>query len=395
MCKKVLSVFLAAVFMMASMSMASFVLAESEEDIINSIPIVEYQSTPLKSGEGTDYDSAKIISVAKKELVTENETEIRKLINENRVIFFKNTSVGEVGEFFKIPGFISEDDNSYVLLGTAITMFEGVYHYIECLANNAELSIDDEPDYDYDPEEDDTDTSIVKFVIDESDYDYFARYAYASAKIFEQSETKGGFPTGYSKILTSSVMVYKKSKAIAILENTTYFYDRGIGNVNGNNCRIYDYVSTCFCSPKTGSKSKVKTFDYTMGHKRFYYGGIFDATRIASQETASSVEVGLSPSVDLEGNVTVQGGITVGWSYSSDAFDATNRFGENREKSWKIKPKKPKKEDSWNIRPGIRTYVTGGHDKPDYFITLVCKFRTGFLSSATGKLNRACLSNKY
>lgn len=394
MCKKVLSVFLAAVFMMASMSMASFVLAESEEDIINSIPIVEYQSAPLKSGEGTDYDSAKIISVEKKELVTENETEIRNLINENRVIFFRDTGVGEVGEFFKIPGFISEDDSSYVLLGTAITMFEGVYHYIECLANNAELSIDDEPDYDYDPEEDDTDTSIVKFVIDESDYDYFARYAYASAKIFEQSETKGGFPTGYSKILTSSVMVYKKSKAIAILENTTYFYDRGIGKVNGNNCRIYDYVSSCFCSPKTGSGAKVKTINYTMSHIHLY-GRIFDATRIGSQGTTSSVEVSLSPSVDLEGNITIQGGIAVGWSYTSDAFDAINRFGEDDEKSWEIKPKNPLKEDSWNIRPGIRTYVTSGHNKPDYSINLVCKFKTGLCSSATGKLLRIYLSNRY
>lgn len=63
--QKVLSIFLAALFLTASMSIAPFAAAESEEDIINSIPIVEDQSAPLKSGEGTDYDSAKIISVEK------------------------------------------------------------------------------------------------------------------------------------------------------------------------------------------------------------------------------------------------------------------------------------------------------------------------------------------
>lgn len=399
MLKKTLSAFLAIVMMVSSFAILSPVFAQTEEDVINSIPIVEYVAVGNTRNGNSDYDSAKVIYVTKDKLVSENKENLKSLIKETNVIFFKDVDVGEIGEYFKVPGFTSESSDSSILLGTSVTLFDGIYHFVESTVMKAELEIEEEPDYDYEADESDTDITDSALIITEADYEYAARSAYADAKVFGYTEIKGnGFPSGFTKILTGSCVLKKKNKDIAKLAYTAYFYDLGNVNVNNSTYRLYDYITVMQCSP-IEKTLKVKFLDITLGHEKLF-GRIIDVTRIPSQGVTKDVEVSFSPEVSFDfgsGDIGISLGLGFArsWSYSSDAFTAVNRFGYDNKKQWEITPKNPLKGDSWQMEPGIRTYVTSGHPKPDFLITFTGKLRTGFLSSAKGTLSRCYLHNKY
>ena len=143
--KKLVSLFLLACTFFVCIPFG-MVFAQSEEDFIKSIPIVEFQ--PSTKNDTDCYSKSNIISVSKETALSTESSVLKSLISEDRVVFFEKMTSCEVFRLTGIDALHPTDKpTDCSLIGTSLTYQNGVPVYIELFAmdvNNGSIELMDE-----------------------------------------------------------------------------------------------------------------------------------------------------------------------------------------------------------------------------------------------------------
>ncbi|MBR5947221.1 MAG: hypothetical protein IKZ82_01060 [Clostridia bacterium] len=313
------------------------VFAQSDEDYIRSIPIVEF--VPTRNGESKDYSKAKIICVDKDVALATDASVFKSLISEDCFLFFKDMTITEVNHALNRKGVsVTSHDANSLVVGTSLTAITGrialtEHHieYVDCCENLCDACKHMHR------------VDSIEHDVSDADYEVFAREAYAAEFLY--AATRSSLPD-----CDQAIQIREKIKHWGFVVGSYNFiiapYPKGIVKINGKQTRVYDIVASCSISP-TGN-AKVNNIDVTLGSKDSNNYDVLHATTIPDNGVEQSI--GLTLTGD---------GIEIGtsWSFSSSAFTCTNNHADFYLKTWKMKPVKPKSADSWEFAPGIRMYA--------------------------------------
>ncbi|MCH5278668.1 MAG: hypothetical protein J1E60_02650 [Christensenellaceae bacterium] len=365
--KKLLSFSLVLVVLFTTFS-TSVLHAQSTEDIINSIPIVEFQLKPeTKSSLNlSEYDDAKVILVTKETAYSAKRDTLVSLVRADNTVFFKDMLPEEVKEITGLDFLVEDYDNELnveqdeINLGTSLTMVDDVYQCIHSTIVSAQECAE--------PCEECGavgDSNAYELIVEASDYDYAARSAYANAKIFELSEPKG-FPPLADYIYARSITVKYGLLTLGQVGYTLNIYRRGKATINDVQRKVYDCIASVYSSPK--SIYRVTYEQCSLGVINSSKHAFLDQSQIKSQGISATVNCSLSNGVD-----------GVSWKFDLSSFFATNNFSSSKEKMWKIVPVFPGNGDSWGFQPGVRCYAVSSSSSTGKIIINV----TGLFSNCS------------
>lgn len=370
--KKIVSMLLLGCMVFTCMPLG-VVFAQSDEDYIRSIPIVEF--VPTCNGEIHDYSKAKIISIDKDVALTTEASVLKSLVKEQRVVFFKDMSAEEVGDIIDNGGLYiaSPESNSYIV-GTSV--------FVE----NREVRLKDHYISYIDPHECDcpectahADAMEIKCSLSIGDYEERARTDYAK-EVFSDNTRAGDFMPITNQMIQREHDVMHWWTKVASYNFIIGCYPHGVASINNEKRRVYDVIAWCELSPT--KNVTVKNVNVTLGTKDANNYKVLHATKIQSQ--GSSTSYNLTTTGSFGGGIFT-GGVEAGvsWSFSVGAFDCVNQFSDKNLKTWKMTTKDPIKGDSWTFAPGIRMYAMNYNAKKGHiFFEIEGKFGGTFLWNA-------------
>lgn len=174
-------------------------------------------------------------------------------------------------------------------------------------------------------------------------------------------------PVGYDKYSNKDTTVYdNNNKAIGTLRFNARYYNRG----SWTSGQMFDTIVKATFAPESGYY--VKKVNVTLGHLKtdsaYAQHEIIDETYIPSQDTSSTIDVGLDASAEGVG-----GSVGASLSYTSEAINVTNDFTEDDSRIWTFEPVKARSGNALVQEPGIRS-VSSGSGKKYTSIKLNCPF---------------------
>lgn len=367
MIKRTISIFLLLVLVF-SIFIENRANAQTIDDYVNSIPIVEY--IPVRDGDNNSYNDAKIISVSREVADSSGAEQLVSLVREDNVVFFTGMTVDEASRATGLDSYDSQIPDDELIVGTSITKFQGTYHFIESVVTLGEPLNEECEECGHV----DTNTDRGRLSVLPEDYDEAARYAYANAKIFELSEPKG-FPSGAGLILTKEDAIKNFGVCVGRVSYAVYIYSRGSAVINGVSRKVYDCIASCYVSPK--GNAKTYRIQPKLGYVKDDYA-ILESTRIASKGQTTSVSCSLGI-----GATGLSGVAGASWSYTSDAYNCVNSFSDPKVRSWSLKPVSAMAGDAWDMCPGIRIYTKkSGVVKGQIYIELTGTLNNCFIFHA-------------
>ena len=330
--KKLVSLFLLActVFVCIPFGM---VFAQSEEDFIKSIPIVEFQ--PSTKNDTDCYSKSNIISVSKETALSTESSVLKSLISEDRVVFFEKMTSEEVVLLTGIDGIYSIDvPNDQYIIGTLLTYQDGRTHYIESFAmdiNQGDIDLTSE------------------------DITHCVKKVYSRIKPFDFYSTKGALESlPFDAIYTEHKTIYDGSAKMGEMYATSYLYSYGKKPVNNKNMYVYDVKTSFLLDPVDNRCLKQMGLLIGCGTNNNYF---VDISEIETQ--------GISDTYEVTVNYTIgQGfafGATRGWSHDAKAFRSTSDLSDPTLIRWTINPVKPENNETWIVQPGVRFVAEHQH----------------------------------
>lgn len=300
-----------------------------------------------------NYENSKVIVISKEVARTTNEASLVSLIRDDNIVYFEEIMPEEVATLTGIPFEFSEDDYQNIHLGTAITITDNQYHYIDSVTVIAE---EDVAVASVSPE--------IDNILNNVDYEEIAKSVYLSEKA-DMHATRG-LPSGNYVAFTKHGNVFlKNGTVVGSMKYTLYAYKRGNASIDNVNRKLYDCIARCTFDPN--GSYKCSDLRVSLGRVK-NSSQIIDATRIASQGTSTNVGCSLSGSP----------GVNVSWSYASDAFNAINNLGSVITNSWKITPIKALPDDAWIVQPGVRMYAPITAPRGNINIVLTVPVKSSF-----------------
>ncbi|MBR5718906.1 MAG: hypothetical protein IKX16_07795 [Clostridia bacterium] len=315
-------------FMLLTSIPFSVAFAQSEEEYISSVPIVEFSTS--RSITLTDYSSARIISVKKSIAKSANISLLRALVDEDRIVFFEGMVAKDVIQLTGIEGICPTDASSeYTTIGTCLTYSNGAIHYIDLFAN-------------------DVNKESIELSLEEKEY--CIREVYKEEKVF--GFNKGGLSSEPSDdIHTHNIYLYSGSTRIGRMSATAYLKNYGKLNVNGKKRSVYD-VAVSYRLIPNGNR-RAKEMGLCIGcNSNVSHSYSIDETKIKYDNYTNSVTFGLGYS-----QTGLNIGLTREWSYGIDAFNCINDFSDPTSIKWTVTPINADKNDSWRMEPAVR-FVT-------------------------------------
>lgn len=322
--------------------------AQTLDDAMETIPVVEFASI-TRGMKSSGYDDAKVITISEALAKSTPLDQVKSLIRSDDVMFFKDMSADDVSALIGEPTLMDDStgtdavDNGLVV-GTAVTLTDSVFHFIECLVANAETLDETCPECGQTPEP----IQTARLAVLEEDYSNSARSAYAITKMKGFNDC-ASFPTGAKTIYTQNATIKNFGKTVGTVYCNIYLYAKADMNINGASKKVYDCLASYCVAPTSGPK--VLRIEGYLGYKDSAYS-ILERTRIPSSKPKTSVELALEA-----GTSNVGASFTTQWTFDSEAFKCTNDFSNARLAHWIYKPVSPDKGDARGFAPGIRMYT--------------------------------------
>ena len=327
----------------------SITKAQTLDDVLDTIPVVEFVPA-TKEASNNGYDDAKVISISR-ELARSTSTEqVKSLIRQDDVVFFKDMNADEVSALIDEPTLLddgsngdNETDNGTVV-GTGVTITGSVYHFIECAVANAETYDEVCEECGQVPEP----ISSSRLSVVEDDYLDAARSAYAITKMKGFNDF-AHFPDGAKAAFTESVTIKNFGFKVGMLYCNVYVYPKNRMNINGATKRVYDCLASYCAAPS--NNPKVLRIEGYLGYKDSAYA-ILERTRLPSSKPKTTVELSLSA-----GTSNIGASFKTQWTFDTEAFQCTNQFSDPKLAGWIYKTSDPIKGDARGLAPGVRMYT--------------------------------------
>ena len=274
------------------------------------------------------------VLILNKEQAYNASTKVKDFISYQKMIFFSGMTSIEVSEACEIPIEIVPEPDNDIRFGTAVTIIDDQYCYIDSVMFVQQEDEDNGQEENFDSDEIYKNVDIAEVVIN----------MYKEDVLYL---TKDTLPNGYNNVYTKNQSIYTRSGSYVGRQKYQLYFKR-LGNIRVNNQTYKGFDVVCRAIFEPFAPNVCKDLRVKLAHIiDFNNCKIIDSTRIPNLNYSSTVQLSLPGSVGTS------------WSYGADAQKVTNSLTGELENSWRVLPQKPVAGDTWVVMPGTRSISSG------------------------------------